>query len=52
VQAVWYRFNYLPPVSVTQVVLVVKFATSVNDTKRWQDGGKFASSVVDTGGAP
>jgi hypothetical protein len=37
----------LPPVSTTLVKLVAKFAASVADT-----GGRFATSVVDTCGAP
>ncbi len=37
----------LPPVSTTQVELVAKFAAGVVVT-----GGKFATSVGDTGGAP
>jgi hypothetical protein len=36
----------LPPVSTTLAELVAKFAAGVNNT-----GGKFATCVVDTGGA-
>jgi hypothetical protein len=36
-----------PPVSRTPAVLVAKFAASVIDI-----GGKFATIIVDTGGAP
>ena len=37
----------LPPVSTTLANLVAKFSDGFADT-----GGKFAASVVDTGGAP
>jgi hypothetical protein len=41
------RVENLPPVSTTLAKLVAKFAAGVIDTS-----GKFANSVVDTGGAP
>jgi hypothetical protein len=37
----------VPPISMTPVVRVAKFAANVVDTN-----GKFATGVVDTGGAP
>jgi hypothetical protein len=39
----------LPPVSTTLAKLVEKFAASVIDV---DNGGKFATGVVDTGGEP
>jgi hypothetical protein len=40
----------LPPLSTTLGKLVAKFAAGVADTG--DTGGKFATCVVDTGGAP
>ncbi len=64
VTAAWYCCQYLPPVSTTPVanlppVLLIatgvvdtvgKFAAGINNAS--ENGGKFATGVIDTGGAP